>query len=340
MLHGMPTSTIAIMASQETKHQHYVPQGYMRGFATPEGGSRIHFLKKEDLSTAIPSTVGSLCAETHGYTISGATEAERQFVENAYSRVWENNYTRVYEAVTDDSVTHLDDDTRHLIIGTVASLLFRTRKLKNILGRMYEDMIQSAINASRSSNITHVTIEGYSMPLDGRSAKDLAREYEKTQHDGQVLMQMRMAITLANVRKNDRIDVIKLDSEDNFLTSDHPVSFYNPLAPPGVPLAPFTPTNILSLPVNHKYRIDIYPPEQGRDSSFVARIKHRDLMAKGEMLMNHAEQLQTSDFFILGEKTTLENLNKNLNDQGLKARVDEARNAYLKAVLALAGKLA
>ncbi|MBK6754517.1 MAG: DUF4238 domain-containing protein [Flavobacteriales bacterium] len=327
------------MASQETKHQHYVPQGYMKGFATPEGGSRIHFLRKEDLSAAKPSTVGNLCAETNGYTISGSTEAERQFVENTYGRVWEDNYKRVYDAVTDDSLTHLDDDTRRLIIGTVTSLLFRTRKLKIILGRMYEEMIQDAINVSRTSNITHVTIERYSMPLDGRSAKELAREYERTQHDGQVLTQLRMAITLANVRKNDRVDVIKLDSEDNFVTSDHPVSFYNPSALPGVPQAPFTPTNILSLPINHKYRIDVYPPEQGRDSSLVSRITHRDLIAKGEMLMNHAEQSQTADLFILGEKTTLQNFGKNLNDQGLKEQVDKARNSYLTDILALASAL-
>lgn len=327
------------MASQETKHQHYVPQGYMKGFATPEGGSRIHFLRKEDLSTVKPATVGNLCAETNGYTISGATQAERQFVENTYGRVWEDNYKRVYDAVTDDSLTHLDYDTRRLIIGTVTSLLFRTRKLKNILGRMYEEMIQSAINASRTSNITHVVIEGYSMPLDRRSAMEMAREYERTQHDGLVLTQLRMAITLANVRRNDRIDVIKLNSEDNFVTSDHPVSFYNPSALPGVPQAPFTPTNILSLPINHKYRIEVHPPEEGRDSNYVARIHHRGLLATGEMLMNHRDQINASDLFILGNKQTLLNLKTNLEDTELKARTDKAALDHVQNLLTNAGNL-
>ena len=329
------------MASQETKHQHYVPQGYLEpfGIEVAKDKYQIHFLSKKDLKTVQFSNVANLCAETHGYTIAGATEEERQFVENTYGRVWEDNYKKVYDAVTDDSLKHIDDDTRQLIIGTVTSLLFRTRKLKNILGRMYEDMIQSAINVSRTSNITHVTIEGYSMALDGRSAKELAREYEKTQHDGQVLTQLRMAITLARVRRNDRVDVIKLDSDDNFVTSDHPVSIYDPTALPGDIIAPFNPTNILSLPINHKYRIEVHPPEAGRDSSFVARIHHRGLLATGEMLMNHRDQVNASELFILGSNQTLLNLKTNLEDTELKARTDKAALDHVQNLLTNAGNL-
>lgn len=324
------------MAKNETTGQHFVPRAHLNPFGEEisKGEYKIHFLKKDDLSNVVDINTRKICKEHHGYTIAGATEEERQFVENAYGEIWDDNYKTVYDAVTDDSLTEIDESTRRLIISTVTSMMFRTRRLKNVIGQGVVEALQYTINVSKSIGAKSVDFLGEEMLLDGRTAKEMAKEYEARQHDSLVLSQLQFAMILARARQNDRITVYKIDAEDGFLTSDHPVYMFNPAAPQGMPLAPMTPSNILSLPINRKYRIDLTQCLTGEDSHRVVRFHYHDLLAQGELACNNEHQYQNCEKFLLGDPTTLTNFERRRNDVELRARIDVARTEFMTKVIA------
>ena len=138
---------------------------------------------------------------------------------------------------------------------------------------------------------------------------------------------------LAQVRMNDAIGVVKLDGPENFITSDHPVGIWN--QDDGI-IIPFSPTNVLSLPINHKYRIDLYPPSDVRVKDHIARIVHSGLMATAEAAVSNETQFQQCEYYLLGDQRTLDQFETTRNDQALVDKIMAEYKEKIPALIALA----
>ncbi len=330
----------------EPKSHHYVPQAHLNHFGSPnaKGEYEVHFLNKANLKKPPDRTgVRVLCAEDHGYRLTGATRAERQFVEDAYADIWDANYNKVHAVLTDDGVNEIDPDTRAMIIGTITTMLFRTRRLKIVTGRALEDGFERAIRWAKENggewqkeNGGHITVFGEQFLITGKSVKELVKEYEKRTHDGRVLEQLRLALHLAEVRKNDRVTVYKSECSNCYLTSDHPVSAYNVFAPKGLIVAPSSPANTLSLPIGPKHRIELTHCDTHEDSHRVTRIAYPELLAEGDVMGNNNEtQLMDCERFVIGDEATLSNFDKHRWDVDFVARIRVAQDTYTQKLLGM-----
>lgn len=308
------------MSKQETIRQHWVPRSYLNKFGIERkpGQFQLHALLKEKRDISFLTSTDNLCVKGNMYTLPGETEEERQVIEKIYGDQWENEYPKVYDLITDDAITEIDDETRLLIIGTVTTLLFRTTKMQATEDRLMEQVFRAHLFHSKTTGDTLIDIEGTRIHTEGKSVDELVREYAKEGQAGKTIAQLTYAIKLALGRRYDNIAVVKLNSDDNFITSDHPVGLWNQH---GGILAPFSPSNLLSLPVNAKYRIDIVPSIAPQVRQKVLRLTHEGLMATGDALKNNQRQLEQCELYLLGDGPTLDSFEAVRNDQDLARRV-------------------
>jgi len=267
------------------------------------------------------------------YTLPGETEEERQLVERIYGDHWESDYHRVVDLVTDDDRKVINDETRHFVISTVTSLLFRTIKWQLKQDGMMRQVFTAAVQHSMASGAEYVMIENERISLVGKSIDELVKDFEKRGRPARIITQLKMAIRLAQVRMNDAIGVVKLDGPDNFITSDHPVGIWN--QNDGI-IVPFSPTNVLSLPVNNKYRIDLYPPSDIRGKNHIARVVHSGLMATAEAAVSNDIQFQQCEYYLLGDQKTLDHFDSTRNDQALVDSIMAEYKIKIPALIDLA----
>lgn len=79
----------------ETRKMHYVPQCYLRNFAQVKSGVyTIHALPKNG-GNIFQANVTEICAQRDLYMLPGATEEERQFLENMYHDLYEVGYDKI-----------------------------------------------------------------------------------------------------------------------------------------------------------------------------------------------------------------------------------------------------
>lgn len=311
------------MSNQETVRQHYVPKTYLNKFALERRPSvfQIFGCNKNNLKSNFPLNTTKVCVKNNMYTLDGETEEERQIIERFYGDVFESYYGRIYELITNDSITSINDSDRRLIIGSVITLLFRTRKLQIIHNKFVEKVIDRAVQMANDLKTDFINIEGNKIKINGRTSKQLASDINKEDIRGQVLIQLELALKLIEVRKNDRIAVIKVEDDWNFITSDNPVTLHNEDT---FPIAPFNKDNLLSLPINGKYRIDIIPHDGSEGVNHISRLTKTGILAKGEIAMNNRCQFLSADEFILGSKDDLELLEYQMFDQGFADQVEKA----------------
>ena len=308
------------MSDQETIRQHWVPRTHLNRFAVERkpGEYQIHVLDKDKRVKSYPASTDKLCVKKNMYTLPGDTPEERQIVEKIYGEHWESDYHKVCDFVTDDGLREIDDATRMLIIGTVTTLLFRTMKWKARHNELMEQVFQTSVAYAKQTGSKHVVLDGKPVLIDVKTVQELVREYDKEGHSAQVITQLSMAMKLAVLRAGDNVGIVKIDSEENFVTSDHPVGIWNEH---GGIIAPFSPSNALQLPINAKYRIDIYPAMDHRVRNHVARITHDGLMATAEAATSNETQLQQCEYYLLGDRHTLDQFETVRNDQDLVDRI-------------------
>lgn len=312
------------MSSQETKRQHYIPKTYLDKFAR-EGKKyfQIHVCNKSKLDNIFPTGTHNICVKTNMYTLDADTEEERQVIEKFYGSAFEDRYNEIYQVITNDSVKKIDSEMRERIIGFVISLLFRTRKFQVTHNNLIERVIERSLELAASLNKNYFKLKDEVIVINGRTAGQIAKEINDRDKTSHILTQLNLALKLIELRKNNRISVVKIESEWGFITSDHPVTLYDPESKI---TAPFSKNNLLSVPINSKYRIDIFPEDCKKGEEFISRISHKNWLAKGEVAINNRTQFLSCDEFLLGAKSDLELLEYQMYDESFAKEVKKAQN--------------
>ena len=119
------------MTNQEKKHQHFVPQVYLRKFHhTKEikGNKKKYFVSVYDKIENKPKKkieVRDICAKKKLYTLDSPHIKIRESIENFYSKTLEKDYNNLYDILIDPKRDTISLQQRELIITTIANLHLR-----------------------------------------------------------------------------------------------------------------------------------------------------------------------------------------------------------------------
>lgn len=290
------------MPTQETKRQHFVPETYLKKFSVErkKGQHQIYASSKENIENIFPTNVSKVCVQNDLYTLSGGNEEERMVIENFYGDSFDSKYNEIFTILTNDTHKNISPTENQLIVSTIITMFFRTTRLitefNDIMRRSFEDIIFMCQKTGKD----YYMFEGKKVIIKGKSAKDLIDDYKKENRIAQVITQLRMALRLIELRKNNTISVVKIKSNEyEFITSDNPVTLFNFGS---THTAPFDLRNTISLPINKEYKVIIYPFE---NLGYISRSYHDEMLSYTEVLTTGYEQHASADKFILGSKKGL-----------------------------------
>jgi len=327
------------MEKQETKRQHYVPETYLNKFGKERKESvfQVFVLNKERLKNPFTVNTSKICVETNLYTLDGHSEEERQLIENFYNKEIEQKYNAIYQLLTDDNVREVTLAQKELIIATAITLLFRVTKWltshNEFIGRVFEKGMQSAEQYGKD----YFLFEGDKISFKGKSPKELVNEYAQKSKERNIITPLQVALKLIELKKSDTISVIKLEDESHsFITSDNPIALYNFKMRF---FAPFDPDNIISMPLNSKYKLTIYPNDGIYKPEYISRIFHKGILAYTETMTNNVEQFNNAERFVIGDFETLNGFETFLKKAQNPVEIKEEKSKELEKILLISRKL-
>jgi hypothetical protein len=286
------------------KNQHFVPQGYMKRLVRPD--TTVHYVKKG--SNIVSDTSSKkLCSELDGYRLVSVPLEDALLLDTTYKSHWEDHYDEVYKKLVDDSQDVIDDRLRQLVIGTVCSLLFRSRRIVNAVDSLMRQQINFMANARRLDGSQPKTgvLDGREYDLQGKSADQLWAEYQaNTNNDAVLTTQFSTGLRLQQLRSNDAICVTRVHDTSGFISSDNPTRIHYP--PNARVVAPFNVTDVLSLPLNEEYRVELVPGLPDTDPERIYRFELKGSEAEIEVLDHNIRQFNEAEKLIIGRKEALE----------------------------------
>lgn len=302
------------MSNKETKRQHFVPQTYLRKFSVERKVDQyqIFVAPKKNIEKIFQVNTANVCVHKDLYTLPGETEEERMLIEKFYGDSYESKYNKMYEILTDDNIIDISDVDNKFIISSVITMFFRTTRLMSEHNDLMYKVFERLAQLCEQSGKDYFMFENEKIMLNGRTAEQLLFDHKKESRVPQVITQLEVALKLIQIRRNDSIQVIKIQQNGaEFITSDNPVILYNFESRR---IAPFDPKNIISMPLNSQYKVTILPYE---NPGFISRLHHNDTMSYSEVMTNGYDQLVSSERFILGTENGLNEFIK------IKKRTDQ-----------------
>jgi|GEM_PF-790368 len=296
------------MVKKETKRQHFVPRAYLKYFSLEKSGEFfINAVPKASPTQdkIFTPNIKNVAIEKDIYTLPGDSEGERQLIERLYSDNFEAHYDKVYQILTDPNKKEVTKGERDLIISTVVTMFYRTTKWINSHNKFMARVIHDMFALAKRAGTDYFMFEKERISIAGKTEEQLADEFKLENRPSQVLTQLQVALSLIEARSfNDGINIIKLnDGIDNeFITSDNPVSYYRA----GVnEIMPFDPKNVLSVPLDNKHILMLMPYADTETKNLIIRRTDSAMMSVAQKLTANYNQWHNSEKFILGTETGL-----------------------------------
>lgn len=265
----------------------------------------VHYVKKE---TKIISSTSSkrLCHVIDGYKLVGVPEEDALLIDTAYKKIWEDHYDEIFTTLVDDRELAIDGRLRELVVGTVCSLLFRSRRMVNAIDSLRRQQIDFMANARRLDGSQPETgeLDGKVYELHGKTADQLWAEYQaNTNNDAILTTQFSTGLRLQQLRSNDAVCVTRVHGTTGFISSDNPTRIHYP--PNAGIVAPFNFTDVLTLPLNEEYRIELVPGNPNAELDRIYRFDLKGTEAETEVLDNNIRQFNEAEKVIIGRKESL-----------------------------------
>jgi hypothetical protein len=296
------------MANQETKRQHFVPRVYLKYFSSESKGEFfINALPKASPTSdkIFQPNIKNIALEKDLYTLPGDTQEERMLIETFYSENFEKHYDNVYQILTDPNKNSVTAEERRLILSTVTTMFYRTTKWINSYNEFMKREIHEMFALAKQAGTNFFVFEKEKILIEGKTEEQLLNEFKLENKPSQVITQLQAALKLIEVRsQRDGISVIKLDDgkENEFITSDNPVSYYRV----GVnEIIPFDPMNILSVPLDKKHILMLMPYGDAQTNKMIFRRTETAMTSFSQKLTANYSQWNNSEKFIFGTENGL-----------------------------------
>ncbi|PWK77588.1 uncharacterized protein DUF4238 [Mucilaginibacter oryzae] len=241
------------------QHQHFIPRSYLKNFAV--GDDDKLFVEAKLRSEEKPKdkliSIKDICVNKNLYTIPNKGEDEKYALEDYYAREIDAVYPEVYDLLVNPNVTKITAEQRAQIIRTTMSLFFRTPKFLNHNQRT----INSLINyASRNFQNQNGDIQFKYRDIDlNFNIKDIDEVRTQLKIDNKIKFlknHLKDWHDFITFKLYSAIAVYRIYDDIQLITSDNPV-IMDSVAGNAFDL--FDHTNIISLPLDSKHYLTIFP---------------------------------------------------------------------------------
>ncbi len=205
------------------KIQHYVPQFYLRNFASQNGSTYFTTCFDKTNQKIFPANVDTIAAEKYFYDSDGDTnqEIERQLGQ------FETTFNRAYvKLLKSEHVHDLSNDELDALAYFIASQEVRTKEFREVIGDMIRQL-DKRLSKEHLSKELHQQMEGV-------KGEGFPKEFQLE------FLVEKVPLLASIVRKLKWVLFVNGTSKP-YWTSDHPVNRYN-----SIDLAPFGNLGLLS----------------------------------------------------------------------------------------------
>ena len=284
----------------ETKKQHFVPRTYLKNFGYKKNDDfYVNVIpKNQSIESLFESNITNICAENYLYTLTGDSES-RQLLENIYSNIFENEYTGLFEILTNDNIYEVTPENKKSIISAIITMFYRTKKWLNEINNFNDESLNKVYQICKQFNVDFYTdSNGNKIIIKGKSIEELKQMIKNQTRIPFVLTQLKTALRLIEIKQTNNINVFKIEGKDEFITSDNPVFGININK---VQTIPFDIDNAYYLPISNKYLFSIFPNE---DLPINNKIIRR-VMSENQVKKMNKIQLINCNKFIIGSKSEI-----------------------------------
>lgn len=290
------------------KHQHFIPKSYLKNFA--EEKDKKYFveakLKSEDSPKKTLLSINDICVDKNIYTIPTLEDDDKYSLERFYAEKVDSLYPWIYKKLINPDVVFINRFERIQIIMTTMSLFFRTPKFLNFNEKKLDTIINYAIkNKSDGNGNIKFKFGDYDLDFNISNLEEVRTNLKIRNKLNFLQQHLKDWNQFIQFKINAGISVFKIKDDINLITSDNPVIMDSVI---GNSFNVFDPTNMISLPLDNKHYLTIFP---NTESSLTDRIfrGERDLWFA---LSTNLEVENNSEEWILGQPLTISN---HLRDQ-------------------------
>lgn len=275
-------------------HQHFIPRTYLKRFAHRSEGD-VDFVDTVNVTTLEIKediAVSNLCVDCDLYTLKKLDIHEKYKIEDFFNNEIENDYLSVYNILTNDSIQNIGLGQRVKILKTLLSMYFRTPK---ILNQFVSNSVKF-INELKTKDIGEFSFMGIDFDLSSQSLEEIRKEIRERNREDFIKTSLVLMGEFLRLRAFDGIVVIKLIGEQEFITSDNPVTITNIH---GQLLDLFSFNNSIYVPINPKYCVFIAPSSEG---AIVNKIYRNQDNFMQHIILNDST-FRNSERWCIGTKT-------------------------------------
>jgi hypothetical protein len=141
--------------------QHYIPQSYLKYFATEEKG--VYLVDVYDESEAVllrRQNIANICYKKNLYTLDTADPKKKYFLETFYAQNVDNHFTEIHDILTDPNILVITAEQKHKIISCFLSLYFRTTKFLHGRFVVFERFLEFVLNREPTKEDLSFTFSG------------------------------------------------------------------------------------------------------------------------------------------------------------------------------------
>lgn len=289
----------------EPKNHHYIPQAYLRNFAEKRKKEDYVFVQFRGEKFHW-TNIRNICSETYFYSIPNISEDKKNIIENYYANHIDNTFPEITEILTDDSCGIIDLSTRRKIITSALSLYFRTPRFLNAYNTHLQQLLAQLKDYILGNTEVHtISFFGKLINLQNLNFEELESEIKQQNKIFFLKEHIEVFNAFVDYKINDGIGIKKIIDDYEFITSDNPVIIRN--SSEGFSNL-FDPTNIIHLPINHKYLLSIAPKAENDLANTFNRIEGRFQ----SVLVINVDIEKNSQNWIIGSEKSIHN---HLSDQ-------------------------
>lgn len=280
-----------------SKHQHFIPRSYLRNFATQKGEK--FFIEGKKAGEEEPKqkliSIRDICVDTNLYTIPN-TEGEEQYkIEKFYAEHIDSVYPDVYELLINPAISKISKLQREQIIMTSMSLFFRTPKFLNFNELKTNAILNYAVKKhTNSEGFIKFKLRDYDFNFHISNIEDVRRQLKLKNKLTFLKEHLEDWHKFVLFKSNSALSVYHIYEEFDLITSDNPVIMHSII---GNPFSLFDPTNMISLPIDNKHFLTIFP---NTESSLTDRI-FRGERDKWFCFTTNLEIERNSEEWVLGK---------------------------------------
>ncbi len=309
-----------------TSGQHFVPRTYLKHFAerNKQGTNQITCFHNDLTTPYYKTNIENVCQQNHLYTIeiAGASKKQRDLLDEFYENNFENDYNQIFNILTDETIFKITKEQKNKIIGTVISMYFRVAKWLNTSKTIQKAAIKHLVKISKEIGNYDVKLnENNYWNIKNKSVEELLNELKYDRKLRFYIFQLKGYSDLIKKRSNDKIIIYKSFGDDEFITSDVPITLNNNIAELS--------TNIISeshimLHISPKYCLTIIPND--KENLELIRVDMDSANSKLYSSLNNHNQFRNSERYILGTNSGIIKYLRIRDDLNDKEYINEMRS--------------